>query len=120
MKKEGRSYIDGAFDLVHSGHFNAIRQAHAICENLVIGVNSDEDILAVKGPTVFNVEERTMILKACKWATEVESPMPYTVSEELLDKLNCQHYIHGDDPCYDAQGVELCGYFKKLGRFKMI
>ena len=57
-----RGYIDGAFDLVHSGHFNAIRQAHALCDELVIGANSDEDIMEVKGPTVLNVEERTMIL----------------------------------------------------------
>ena len=67
--KESRAYIDGAFDLVHSGHFNAIRQAYALCDELVIGANSDEDIEVVKGPTVFNVHERTLILKACKWAT---------------------------------------------------
>lgn len=61
-----------------------------------------------------------MILQSCKWATQVEKGTPYTVSEELLDKLNCQFYIHGDDPCYDAQGVELCGALDKVGRFKMI
>lgn len=88
-KKVQRGYIDGAFDLVHSGHFNAIRQAHSLCDELLIGANSDEDILAVKGPTVFNVQERTMILQACKWATHVEGGTPYTVSEALLDKLNC-------------------------------
>lgn len=53
-KQVQRGYIDGAFDLVHSGHFNAIRQAHALCDELVIGANSDEDIRKVKGPTVFN------------------------------------------------------------------
>lgn len=45
---------------------------------------------------------------------------PYTVSEELLDRFKCQFYIHGDDPCYDANDVELCGYFQERGRFKMI
>jgi ethanolamine-phosphate cytidylyltransferase len=56
---------------------------------LVIGANSDEDIMEVKGPTILNVEERTMILQACKWATQVEGGTPYTVSEDLLDKLDC-------------------------------
>jgi len=36
---------------------------------LIIGANSDEDIKAVKGPTVLNVQERTMILQACKWSS---------------------------------------------------
>ena len=30
--------MDGCFDLVHSGHFNALRQAKALTERLVIGV----------------------------------------------------------------------------------
>ena len=30
LAKPERSYIDGAFDLVHCGHFNAIRQAAMI------------------------------------------------------------------------------------------
>lgn len=76
--------------------------------------------MAVKGPTVLNVAERTFILKSCKWASQVEAGTPYTVSEELLDKLNCQFYIHGDDPCYDSEGVELCSTLDKVGKFKMI
>ena len=106
-----RGYIDGAFDLVHSGHFNAIRQARALCDVLVCGANSDADIMEVKGPTILNIDERSIILRACKWTSQVESDTPYTVSEELLDRFNCQFYIHGDDPCYDANDVELCGYF---------
>ena len=50
--KEQRGFIDGAFDLVHSGHFNAIRQGKALSPWLVAGVNADSEILKAKGPTV--------------------------------------------------------------------
>jgi ethanolamine-phosphate cytidylyltransferase len=47
--KVKRLYVDGCFDLVHSGHFNALRQAKALCETLVVGVISDEAIFQNKG-----------------------------------------------------------------------
>jgi ethanolamine-phosphate cytidylyltransferase len=120
VKKISRGYVDGAFDLVHSGHFNAIRQAYALCDELVVGANSDEDITEVKGPPIFDINERSYILRACKWASQVVPGTPYTVSEKLLDDLKCDFYIHGDDPCYDAEGVELCSYFEERGKFKVI
>lgn len=49
-----RGYVDGCFDLVHSGHFNALRQAAGVIDTLVIGVNPDSEILRCKGPTVLN------------------------------------------------------------------
>ena len=73
-----RIYVDGGFDLVHSGHYNAIRQAKAMGDWLVAGVNSDEDILKVKGPTILNVKERSEILKHCKFVDEVAPNMVYT------------------------------------------
>jgi len=57
-----RGYVDGCFDLVHSGHFNAIRQASGVIDTLVIGVNGDADILQFKGPTILNEEERTSVI----------------------------------------------------------
>lgn len=66
-----RVYIDGGFDLLHSGHYNAIRQAKNMSDILVAGVNSDEDLLINKGPTILNVEERSEILRHCKFVDEV-------------------------------------------------
>ena len=58
-----RIYIDGGFDLLHSGHYNAIRQARAFGDVVVAGINSDADLLKNKGPTIMNCEERSEILK---------------------------------------------------------
>jgi cytidyltransferase-like protein len=66
-----RVYIDGGFDLLHSGHYNAIRQAKNMSDILVVGVNSDTDLMINKGPTIMNEQERAEILRHCKFVDEV-------------------------------------------------
>jgi cytidyltransferase-like protein len=70
-KKPIRTYIDGCFDIMHSGHYNAIRQAKALTDILVVGVHSDAEILRHKGPPVMNEQERLATVRACKWVDEV-------------------------------------------------
>jgi len=50
--------MDGCFDLLHSGHYNAIRQVRTMCDELVIGIHSDSEIMKHKGPTIMSDEER--------------------------------------------------------------
>ena len=47
-------YMDGAFDLMHLGHYNAIRQCSVMSDYLVSGVNCDADIEKTKGPVIMN------------------------------------------------------------------
>ncbi|KAF3556360.1 hypothetical protein F2Q69_00010952 [Brassica cretica] len=49
-RKPVRVYMDGCFDMMHYGHCNALRQARALGDQLVVGVVSDEEIIANKGP----------------------------------------------------------------------
>ena len=78
-----RTYIDGCFDIMHSGHYNAIRQAKQLTDILVVGVHSDDEILKHKGPPVMNNEERLATVRACKWVDEVVLDTPYNPSLEL-------------------------------------
>lgn len=39
QKKPVRIYIDGCFDIMHSGHYNALRQAKKLGDVLVVGRN---------------------------------------------------------------------------------
>ena len=86
---------------------------------MVVGVNSDAEILKNKGPTVLNCKERADILRACKWVDEVHEDTEYTVRLETLDRYNCQYYAHGDDPVYDVDGTDMCAVLQSHGRFKM-
>ena len=56
---------------MHSGHFNAIRQAKELTEELVVGVISEEQIKLYKGPSIMSIEERVSLASACKWADQI-------------------------------------------------
>lgn len=57
-KKPIRVYMDGCFDMMHYGHCNALRQARALGDQLVVGVVSDAEIILNKGPPVTPLNER--------------------------------------------------------------
>ena len=98
-KTELRVMLNGCFDLMHAGHYNALRQAkaafkqHGVNVILVAGVHSDEAIMGQKGPTVMKDEERRALVSACKWVDEVAFGLPYLITPELLDEHNCDFVV---------------------------
>lgn len=51
-RAEGKviGFTNGVFDLLHSGHLQSLEQAAALCDVLVVGVNSDMSVKRLKGP----------------------------------------------------------------------
>ena len=92
-----RIYMDGVFDIIHSGHFNAFRQAQYLGDILVCGLNSDADVAKAKGKTLMDIKERSSLAGSSKWIGEVALDTPYTPSIETLDTYNCDYLAHGDD-----------------------
>lgn len=86
---------------------------------LACGVCSDEDMLKTKGPTIMNVKERSEIIRHCKFIQHIVEDVPYTPTLESVDKLGCTYYAHGDDPCIDSEGVDVCQVFRENDRFKL-
>ncbi|XP_074268420.1 ethanolamine-phosphate cytidylyltransferase-like [Silene latifolia] len=123
-KKPIRVYMDGCFDMMHYGHCNALRQARALGDQLVVGVVSDAEITANKGPPVTSLDERMIMVQAVKWVDEVIPDAPYAISEEFMKKLfeeyNIDYIIHGDDPCLLPDGSDAYALAKTAGRFKQI
>ena len=87
---------------------------------LVVAANTDESIQLAKGPTILKHSERQAILKAVKWTDETFDDAPYDVDVELLDKVNCRYYVHGDDPVYNKDGECFNDILKGKDRFKEI
>lgn len=119
-----RVYMDGCFDLMHYGHANALRQAKALGDELVVGLVSDEEIIANKGPPVLSMDERLALVSGLKWVDEVITDAPYAITETFLNRLfheyNIDYVIHGDDPCLLPDGTDAYAAAKKAGRYKQI
>jgi D-beta-D-heptose 7-phosphate kinase/D-beta-D-heptose 1-phosphate adenosyltransferase len=43
-------FTNGVFDLLHPGHVRYLQQARRLGDALVVGVNSDRSVRAIKGP----------------------------------------------------------------------
>jgi D-glycero-D-manno-heptose 1,7-bisphosphate phosphatase len=52
LRKQGEAvgFTSGAFDLLHAGHVDYLEKAKALCDILVVGVNSDRSVREYKGP----------------------------------------------------------------------
>ncbi len=57
-------FTNGVFDLLHPGHVRYLQEARSLGDALIVGVNSDRSVRAVKGPArpVTPEHERAEIL----------------------------------------------------------
>lgn len=120
-----RVLLTGCFDIMHAGHFNALRQARTVFpgENVVLvaGIHSDAAIEEAKGaPTVLKHAERAALLRACRWVDEVVGELPYAVPVSLLDRLGCDVAVHGDDLPSGPGGGGLFDEVAAAGRLRIV
>jgi len=59
-------FTNGVYDLLHPGHVRYLKAARALGDALIVGVNSDRSVRAIKGPTrpITPELERVEILSA--------------------------------------------------------
>ncbi len=59
-------FTNGCFDIIHHGHVSSFSKASELGTRLIVGLNSDESVHALKGKgrPVLNVEARTTMLAA--------------------------------------------------------
>ena len=82
-------YIDGSFDIFHSGHANILHRAASMCDILYVGVASDQIHHEKKG-----------------------APMqPYEVRADVISRLDCVRAVitHNafDEIDYDDLGINV-------------
>lgn len=44
-------FANGCFDLIHPGHVRLLAEARARCDRLIVGLNTDDSVQRLKGPT---------------------------------------------------------------------
>lgn len=93
-------YVDGIFDLFHSGHVEFLRQARAITIDqdcwLIVGVITDEDAQWKRKPIIPHAQ-RVSMLRACKYVDEIIENPPLVLTDAFLDQYTISNVVHGDD-----------------------
>jgi ethanolamine-phosphate cytidylyltransferase len=91
-----------------------------VCNTLIVGIHSNEEIEKQKGPPVMKQEERYELLKHIKWIDEIAYDVPYCPSLDTLKKVNADFVVHGDDIPYNSEGR--CAYDEiiEAGKLKII
>ena len=95
-------------------------QSRRFGAELLVGLHSDEEIAANKGPTVMNLAERVAAVNACRFSTKCIPDAPYVTSLPWMSHYGCQYVTHGDDITSDASGYDCYRYPKKAGRMKIV
>ena len=91
-------FTNGVFDLLHPGHVRYLRHARALGDALVVGVNTDRSVRAIKGESrpVTPENERAEILAALACVDVVvlfDEETPY----ELIKRIEPDVLVKGAD-----------------------
>ena len=79
-------FTASAFDLLHAGHVQMLREAKSVCDYLICGLQVDPTIdRPQKNKPVQTVVERYAQLAAVKYVDEI---IPYCTEADLLDIMN--------------------------------
>jgi D-beta-D-heptose 7-phosphate kinase/D-beta-D-heptose 1-phosphate adenosyltransferase len=91
-------FTNGCFDILHRGHIAYLNRAKALGDVLVVGVNTDEGVRRLKGPTrpINSLEDRVQVLSAL-------SSVDYLIAfnedtpVELIRALRPDVFVKGGD-----------------------
>ncbi|KAK3837250.1 MAG: hypothetical protein JOS17DRAFT_680337 [Linnemannia elongata] len=97
-------YVDGTFDLFHTGHIEFLKRAKQMGDYLLVGIHDDQTVNAIKGVNypLMNLHERVLSVLACRYVDEVVIGAPYSVSDQVLEKVyKVDVVVHGNTPSLD-------------------
>jgi D-beta-D-heptose 7-phosphate kinase / D-beta-D-heptose 1-phosphate adenosyltransferase len=88
----------GCFDLLHTGHVRLLHQARQLGDALVVLLNSDSSVRALKGPNrpVMAARDRARVLSALECVDEVVI-FDELSPEKTLDRLRPDVWVKGGD-----------------------
>ncbi len=100
-------FTNGCFDIIHQGHIDYLAKARDLGDKLIIGLNTDSSVSAIKGPTrpIQDEKSRAIILAAMQFVDAIvyfSEPTPY----ELIKALQPDVLVKGAD--YKPE--EIVGY----------
>ncbi len=91
-------FTNGCFDLLHVGHVRLLRQAAALGDYLIVGLNSDESVRRLKGPSrPLNNEDARAELLAALECVDTVTVFSEDTPLELIDRILPDVLVKGGD-----------------------
>ena len=92
------AFTNGCFDVLHAGHVHYLQEARAQADLLVVGLNSDASVRALKGPDrPVNSEEARALLLAALQAVDYVSVFEESTPLALIQALRPDVLVKGAD-----------------------
>jgi D-sedoheptulose 7-phosphate isomerase len=91
-------FTNGCFDILHPGHIDLLERAKKLGTKLIVGINSDKSVRAIKGsPRPFlSQDERAAVLRGLKAVDEVRIFEELT-PENLIKEIKPDVLVKGGD-----------------------
>ena len=91
-------FTNGCFDILHRGHVAYLAQARAWCDRLIVGVNSDRSVRALKGDgrPVNDLESRALVLAGLA-SVDLVAPFDEDTPLELIRAARPDVLVKGAD-----------------------
>ena len=109
-------WTNGCFDLLHIGHIRSFQEAKSLGDILVVGLNSDASVRAIKGPlrpVVCQDDRAEMVaaLESVDFVTIFDESDPVAAISKLRPDIHCKgaDYADGLRPVPEREVVESYG-----------
>ena len=87
-------YTDMVGDLFHSGHINILKESKKLGDILIVGVHSDKDVENYKRKPIINMQNRIIVIEACKYVDKIIPNSPLIITNEFVKKYNINIITH--------------------------
>jgi rfaE bifunctional protein nucleotidyltransferase chain/domain len=98
-------WTNGCFDLLHAGHVRSLRDAKALGDVLIVGINSDASVRGNKGESkpIVPQQDRAEVIAALDmvdYVTIFDEPTPVEALQKLRPDVHCKgaEYADGTRP----------------------
>jgi D-beta-D-heptose 7-phosphate kinase / D-beta-D-heptose 1-phosphate adenosyltransferase len=107
-------FTNGCFDLLHPGHASLIKQAAAVCDRLIVALNTDASVKRLKGPIrpVQNEGARAQVIGALKGVDAVvlfDEDTPQRIIEQLQPDVLVKGADYQEEQIVGAEVVRARG-----------
>ena len=109
-------FTNGCFDLLHVGHVRYLQAARALGDALLVAVNGDASVRALKGPTrpINSEDDRAEVLAALACVSYITVFHTERVTD-LVRLIRPQVYAKGGDYTVDSLNPEERGALEEVG-----